>query len=77
MTTKALDIWTIYVKGLPPFPDCHCARKWEVKEGKVIETEKLLHSVDLEEIRMKFINMGLVCLSRSPEDDDTVIESWI
>lgn len=78
MNDNTLYTWTIYKKGIEPFPSNHIARCHKVADGKVtlLKDEYMVaHDIDL--IRSELRRRGLTLVGRTPEDDEAIIETWI
>jgi len=72
---KANYIWTIYKPHNANCPNQH-AKCFEV----TAEGTKMLNGTlfgTYEELQRKFSDAGLIMLQRSPEDDSSIVESWI
>lgn len=69
-------MWTVY-RHPRDYPDKYVARLFEVDArgprpiGVIEVADKLTHLQDL------MLDMGLVKLMRSPEDDPVIVESWL
>jgi hypothetical protein len=80
MKRGALSLWTIYEKPLD-HPDGFLARRFEILKGEILKgesapTEDHLTG-ELEHIRLIFTRAGLYRLSRSPDDEPQVVETWV
>lgn len=71
----ALTLWTIYDKP-KDYPHGICARRHEVGNGKSVPTEHMLFG-ELELLRRVFREAGLTRITRAPEDDAKIVETWI
>jgi hypothetical protein len=69
---QELALWVIYDHPRD-FPNCIVARKW------VLDRPTLEHMefATLEDARNHFRRWGLVCLTRNPEDDAKIVETWL
>jgi hypothetical protein len=69
--------WVIYDHP-KDFPDGFIARRWEVGGGlrEPLATEDALTGT-LANLRSGFWRAGLTCLTRSPEDDPKIVETWL
>jgi len=74
--SSSLYLWTIYDHPLDA-PDSYVARLFKVKHGELTATEHILKSPVLETIRSSMRDLGLVCLERSEDDDEHIVETWI
>ena len=74
--TETLSVWTIFDRPLD-YPHGFIARKFNVKKGAVSPTKEIILGNDLEVIRNKLASQGLVAIPRSPEDNQSVVETWI
>lgn len=67
-----ITIWVVYDHP-SDYPDMYVAREWV--DGK--PTANFITAVNYEMVRWFMEQMSLVRLERSPEDDPTIMESWI
>jgi len=74
--SAALDIWTITAQP-SDFPGYFVARKHTVRDGVTGATSFVILRRDLDDLRAEMVKRGLVCITRSPEDDPVIVESWI
>jgi len=72
-----MEIWTIYIKGLKPYPEKHIARKHVLINGKSTPTLETETGRTVDEVRILMRQRGLVCVGREQDDDPVIIESWI
>lgn len=70
-----LVIWTIY-RNPKDFPDGYVTRPWTITPGGNARPGMAHLSMTLEDARIN-CGPGLTRLPPSPEDDPTVVESWI
>lgn len=70
--TAVLSIWSVYDHP-KDFPDVFVARKWEGTRP----TADTITSEDLATLRRKLAERGLICLTRCPDDDPTILETWL
>jgi len=70
-----LDMYTIYCKPLD-YPNNFVVRKFLIGSGDVITTDEIHIGDTLEEARA-FIPYRLVKLMRDPNDNPSVVETWI
>jgi hypothetical protein len=68
-----MSIWTIYDHP-SDYPDGFIARRHEVARGP---TDDMVKADSLEALRQHFVNEGLVCIARDPNDDARIVESWV
>jgi hypothetical protein len=69
-------MWTIYDHP-KDYPTAFIARKWLIGQGMMMATTTLLASPQLEDLREAMRRMGLTCLTRMPDDDAAIIETWL
>lgn len=67
-----LNIWTVYDHP-KDFPNSFVARRFEM--DKI--TDDVIEAATLDALREKFANCGLVCLTRHPNDDPCILETWL
>jgi len=72
----ALAMWTVY-DNPNDYPGLFVARRFEVSGAGPVATESIIMD-NLEKLRevLEF-EMRLTCLTRSPEDDPKIIETWL
>lgn len=76
MKRGVLTMWTVYERP----KDYACgfvARLFEITGPEPKATHFALKSIELEPIREKLTRAGLVKLTRSPEDEPQIVESWL
>ena len=71
-----LTMWTIY-KRPKDYPIGFVARMFEAAGPEPKATAMSMKSVTLEPIREKLAKAGLVCLTRSPDDEPQIVETWL
>lgn len=71
-----MELWTIYDHP-SDWPDGYIARKHLVIDGTGGPTPHVLTCEQLEPLREQMRMMGLACLTRSPEDDPVIVETWL
>ena len=71
-----LVLWTIYDHP-KDYPTAFVARKFLIGRGTATATTTLLASPQLEDLREAMQRMGLTCLTRMPDDDAVIVETWI
>ena len=77
MKEQVLRLWTVY-KSPSDYPGSYAARLFEIDgDGPPRPTGSIVVSKSLEHLRDELIEMGLVSLARSPEDDPTIVEVWL
>jgi hypothetical protein len=74
--TEGLSIWTVYDHP-HDYPAEFVARRCIVDRGGITLTRELLRSQDVDKIRSKLEGLGLTRLSRSPDDDPVIMETWL
>lgn len=70
--SEPLYIWTVYDHP-SDFPDNFVARKFALDKP----TAEILVSDNIYKLRVALKCMGLVCLTRAPEDDPKIVETWL
>ena len=76
MNDKQLTMWTVYDHP-EDFPDAFIAREWLVTSSGAVASGTVIKSRSLARIRHELASYGLTCLTRSPEDDPVIVETWI
>ena len=76
MPTDVLEMWTLYDHPRD-HPGKFVARKFDVGEGISQATGETLLADTLQALRAEMLARGLVCLSRDPNHDPVIIETWI
>jgi hypothetical protein len=71
-----LAMWTIYDHPTD-HPTAFIARKWMVDESGPHPTTDALISNVLGDLRSALRAMGLTVLTRSPDDDPKIVETWL
>lgn len=71
----ALAIWTIYDRPRD-HPGGFIARRFEIAGGAAIATNDTLTG-ELEELRKRFHDAGLLKRSRQEGDEPQIVESWL
>jgi hypothetical protein len=69
-----LLVWTIYDHP-SDFPDSYVVRPHSTKLGSPL-TVHIQHA-QLDHVRGALEHLGLTCLPRSPEDDPSILETWL
>lgn len=69
-----LPMFTVFA---PPaeHPTLFILRRFDVKAGEARRTELYREGRTLDEVRAQ-VPYGLVCITRDPNDDPSVVESW-
>lgn len=70
-----LKMWTIYKHPLD-YPEGYVARQWLIRDGGYPYAGVARYRPDLEAARAA-VPPGLYRLDRDPNDDPTVVETWI
>jgi hypothetical protein len=70
-----LSIWTIYDHPAD-FPDLYVARRFVTGRDGPVATPDVLQG-ELSALREAFYRCGLVCMTRSDEDEPQIVESWL
>ena len=78
MTQPALlSVWTVYDHP-SDYPGHYVAREFLVHPDGPVMTDNVITSLQLEWLRDQLeYDMGLACLTRSPEDDPKIVETWL
>jgi hypothetical protein len=72
-----LAMWTVYDHP-PDYPDKFIARRFEVDRDGPRVTPSIIIADDLDKLRHALcFEMGLTVLTRSPEDDPCIVETWL
>jgi hypothetical protein len=72
---NCLTMFVIYDKP-KDYPEYFVAREFLIYSGKILPTENFMTDTTLDGLRKKMPH-NLVCLPRSFDDDDCIIESYI
>lgn len=78
MTTTSNDLimWVVYEK-IPPYPSNYQARAFTITaEGRQATGQHAVGSLELVRNYLG-VHLGLTRLNRSPEDDPSVVETWL
>jgi hypothetical protein len=74
---EKLVMWTIYDHPTD-FPHCFVARKFTIGPlGEVLATSEVMVASDIEKLRSVLIKRGLVRMTRAPDDDPKIVETWL
>lgn len=76
MSEDLLRIWTVYDHPTD-YPNNYVARLHVADADGSRPTETLMICPDLDLLRGQLLEMGLTCLTRSPEDDAVIVEVWL
>jgi hypothetical protein len=77
MEEEALNIYTVY-QHPSDYPDKWVVRRWRTLKGENIPDPEPLLVVDTHsEVRLVMTGLGLVCLTRFPDDDPCIAETWL
>lgn len=71
-----LRMWTVY-KHPTDYPEDYVARLFEVDADGPRPTPSIVIAPTLEFLREQMMDMGLVMLTRSPEDEPQIVETWL
>lgn len=75
--TGHLSLWTI-TESPADFPGKFVARRSEIHSGgTTVMTGETFVDDKLSVVRQRMRNLGLVCLTRHPEDDPVIVEVWL
>ena len=69
-------MWVVYDHP-SDYPEHYVARQHVVGTGGDEATDRVLASPTLESLRVALAEIGLVCLTRSDEDDPVIVETWL
>ena len=74
---NTLFMWTVYDRPRD-YPHSFVARKFAVSGvGGTLATADMIVAPDLDSIRKLMVNRGLTCITRSPDDDPKIVETWL
>jgi hypothetical protein len=71
-----LAMWTVYDHPLD-FPNAVVARKFVVGPGGEQATNIVLRFMSINHARRYFSFHGLSCITRSPGDSPSIVETWL
>jgi hypothetical protein len=71
---EQLPMWVVFGPGTTDHPGVYVARLWATLPANE-STGYLLRAGDLETLRA-CLPPGLACLTRNPEDDPNILETW-
>ena len=72
-----LSMWTVY-NSPSDYPGKFVARRFDVDASGPKPSMSIIIMDDLDKLReMLAFEMHLVCLTRSPEDDPKIVETWL
>lgn len=75
--TRRMLQWAIYDHP-SDFPNTYVARCWIIEQnGTYGPSTDVIMTTDLDSLRRMMEGMGLVRITRSPDDDPTIIEVWL
>lgn len=74
-TGPGLSQWVIYDHPAD-YPHAWVARRWTVGARGVVNTGEVRTADSLDELREPLADAGLIMLTRSPDDDPTIVEVW-
>lgn len=75
-TPDTLDLWTVYDHPTD-FPDGFIARLWRVGENnRPCATDRVCIGATLDAVRAQ-LPPGLHRMSRMPDDDSVIVETWL
>lgn len=73
----ALAMWTVYDHPTD-YPEKYVARRFEVDRSGPKPTDSIIIAPDLDSLRaILALDLHLVCLARSEEDDPKIVETWL
>lgn len=78
---EGLVMWTVYDHP-EDYPNEFLARMWVVPTGPGVDHEpiftgQIMASTDLHLIRRWMQHQGLACITRNPDDDPVILETWL
>lgn len=71
-----LNIWTVYDHPTD-YPNEFVARRFETGPKGSFATSDVMSCPELRLIRGTFLRCGLVCMTRSRDDDPKIMETWM
>lgn len=71
-----LAMWVVYDHPID-FPVSWIARRWLVTSNGPVATADMLAADRLETIRAVMQENGLIRMTRDPDDDAKVVETWL
>jgi hypothetical protein len=72
-----LAMWTVY-NNPTDYPGKFVARQFDIRYGAPRPTQSIIIMDDLDKLReVLAFELHLVCLSRSPEDESQIVETWL
>ena len=74
--SNTLSIYTIYGPNTKDYPGEYVCRRHEVTPGRSEPKELVCRGKTLKEVRQQ-LPQGMTKLERHPQDDHTIIESWL
>jgi len=70
--SETLSLWTIYDHPTD-YPNNFVARRFDLDRP----TPEHIVANSLDELRQMMMNAGLSCLTRNPEDEPHIVETWL
>jgi hypothetical protein len=74
--TDALPMWTVYAHPLD-YPDSFVARRFLVDANGSVSTDDIMREDALDVLRARLMRLGLTCITRSPQDEPQIVETWL
>jgi hypothetical protein len=74
--SESLPMWVVYDHP-SDYPEHYVARQHIVGIAGDEATNRMMMAATLESIRTALGNLGLVCITRSEEDDPVIVETWL
>lgn len=68
-------VWAVY--DHPDYPNEYIARKWCNKGAENTLTDDMLRFATLDAVRNTMRMLGLSRIRRAPDDNPTIIETWV
>jgi hypothetical protein len=75
MTDEPLVMWTVY-KHPADYPGWFVARPFAITSRGSIAGSQVLKARTLKAVR-DMLPPGLTCLTRSPDDEPQIVETWV
>jgi hypothetical protein len=75
--SASMAIWTVYDHPTD-YPDKFVARRFDIDANGPRPSASIIITADLAMLRDILCHkLHLVCLTRSPEDDPKIVETWL
>lgn len=78
MSEPPLSTYTVYWSP-PDFPGRYVVREWHIAPGgpTPVPEHVLFDSLGAARTAIQIAHPGAICLTRSPEDDLQIVETWL